>query len=223
MLRYTLWLPGWLAICIVFLVAVSIPTGQVPIFMGVPSSEVVGEIDLMTVGKWSALCSIPLLANGIILERSRQIELFSVLRVKTRKHFRLHQVKACVICTFIWAAVIFGVTACQLKKRMAVEIFILLLPNLLLWNGIGLVFYALSKKASWSLSMPLALVAGSCLIGAHIPSWLPYVPSTWGMLSQTVQYGARGNCLLMPLASSLSATISYLLFIFYEENEDGNH
>lgn len=223
MLRYILWFPGWLTICTVLAVVFSLPVRQESIFLGIPPAEVIGEIDLMQVGKWTALCSVPLLANGVILERSHQIELFSVLRVKKRLFLRGREVYACVACTFAWAVGVFGVSAWQLGSSKAIRIFFLLLPNLLLWDGISLVSYALCKRTAWSGGISLALIGGSCLIGVHLPSWMRYLPSTWGMLSQTGPYNALGSLPLMSAASSLSAIVCYFVFIIYEGNENGNH
>lgn len=223
MLRYILWFPGWLTICAVLSVMFSLPVGQETIFMGIPPVILIGEVDLMQVGKWTALCGVPLLANGVILERSRQIELFSVLRVKKCLFLRAREVYACVACTFAWAVGVFGASAWQLGGSKAIRIFILLLPNLLLWDGVGLASYALCKKTTWSGGISLALIGGSCLIGVHLPSWIPYLPSTWGMLSQTGPYNALGSLPVMSVASSLSAVVCYFVFIIHKENENGNH
>lgn len=218
MLRYVLCFPKWLVICMVLSIVLSFPVGQDVIFMGIPPADIAGEIDLIQVGKWVALCCIPLLANGVILEHSKQIELFSLLRVKRRLSLRLQEVYACIICTIAWAVAIFCVAAWQLGNDKAVKIIILLLPNLMMWSGVGLVCYALSKRAAWSADIALTLLGGSCLIGTRFPTWMPYLPCAWGMLSQTVAYGTLGSTPFMSVASSLSAAVCYLIFIIFEEN-----
>lgn len=82
MFRDVLCLPKWLLICLALAMAFSFPLRQEAIFEGISPAEMGSEIDLTQVGKWTALCGIPLLANGVILERSCKIELFSRLRVK---------------------------------------------------------------------------------------------------------------------------------------------
>lgn len=221
MLRYILCLPKWLLICLALAIAFSFPLRQEAIFEGISPAEVAGEIDLTQVGKWTALCGIPLLANGVILERSRRIELFSRLRVK-KIRLRLRVVGVCVTCVVVWAVCIFGAAVWRLGSGKGLESFRLLLPNLLLWSAVGLVSYALSKRATWSGCVPIALISGSCLIGLHFSQWLPYLPSTWGMLSLAVFCGGYGGLSFMSAASLLSATVCYLIYIIYEENQNGN-
>ncbi len=221
MLRYLLCLPKWLLICLALAIAFSFPLRQEAIFEGIPPAEVAGEIDLTQVGKWTALCSIPLLANGVILERNRRIELFSSLRVK-KLHLRLRVVGVCMTCVVVWAVCIFGVAVWRLGCRKGLESFQLLFPNLLLWSAVGLVSYAWSQKATWSGCVPIALISGSCLIGLHFSQWLPYLPSTWGMLSLAVFCGEYGGLPFMSAASLISAAVCYLIYIIYEEDQNGN-
>lgn len=221
MLRYILCLPKWLLICLALAIAFSFPLGQAAIFEGISPAEVAGEIDLAQVGKWTALCSIPLLANGVILERSRRIELFSRLRAR-KLRLRLRVVGACVACVVAWTICIFGAAAWRLGIGKGLESIQLLLPNLLLWSAIGLVSYAWSKGATWSGCIPIALIGSSCLLGLHLPHWLPYLPSTWGMLSLVTSCTEYGGALFMSVSSLMLATICNFIYIIYEVNQNGN-
>lgn len=217
MLRYVLHLPGWLLLCTVLAIAFSFPLEQESIFEGIPPAEMAGEIDLVQLGKWIALCSIPLLANGVILERSRQVELFSSLRARKWK-LRLREVSASATCTVVWAICIFATAIWRLGNEKSLEFLQLFLPNLLLWSAASFTSYSLSKKATWSGCVPIALVGGSCLIGFYFPQCLPYLPSTWGMLSLAAFCDRYGGLMFMSVASLISAVACYLIYIIYEEN-----
>lgn len=221
MLKYVLHLPKWLLICLTLAIAFSFPLNQEAIFVGISPAEVSGEIDLIQVGKWTALCSSPLLANGVILERSSRIELFTRLRVK-KWRLRLREVGACVTCVVVWAVCVFGVSVWRIGSLKGLEFLLLYLSNLLLWSAVGLISYSWSKRAAWSSCIPIVLISGSCLIGLHFPRWLPYIPSTWGMLSLAICCGSYGGLPFMSVASLLSATMCYLIYIIYEENQNGN-
>lgn len=221
MLGYILCLPKWLLICLVLAIAFSFPLSQEAIFEGIPLAELTGEINLTLVGKWTALCGIPLLANGVILERSRQVELFSRMRVK-KCRLQLRVVVACVTCVVVWAVCVFIATVWRLGSGKGLPSFQLLLPNLLLWDAIGLVSYAWNQRATWSGCVSIALISGSCLIGLRFPQWLPYLPSTWGMLSLAIVCDEYGGLPFMSTASLILAAVCYFIYIVYEENQNGN-
>lgn len=136
---------------------------------------------------------------------------------------RLRVVGACVTCVLVWATCIFGAAVWRLGSRKGVESLRLLLPNLLLWSAVGLVSYAWSKRATWSGCIPIVLIGSSCLIGLHFPHCLPYLPSTWGMLSLASFCAKCGGVLFMSVSSLISTTVCYLIYIIYEENENGNN
>ena len=219
MLRYMLCLPKWLLICVVLAIAFSFPPEQRAIFEGISIAALEGELDLLQIGKWTALCSIPLLADGVIWERSRQIELFCRVRVN-KAQLRLGIVSTCAFCATVWAICICGTAVWRLGVKNGIQFFLLFLPNQLLWSAVGLVGYTRSKKAAWSSCIPIALIGGFCLIGSYFPKLLPYLPSTWGMLS--IALPCKGLW-TMPFASFLSAIVFYLVFIIYEEKQNGNY
>lgn len=207
--------PGWLAGCAALAAVLALPLGQEVIFSGIPLSQLMGVPDLLQVGKWTALCCIPLMASGVILERSRQIGLFSLLRVKKRSILRRREALACGACTAGWAGGVFLVAVWRLGLAQAGEILALLLPNLLLWSGVGLVSDALTRRAAWSGVVPLALLGGCCILEGRFPALAPFLPSTWGMTCQATPG--------MALASLAGAGVCYFIFIRYEEGNYGTH
>lgn len=217
MLKYIIRIPVVIMLYIFFLVILSLPNDGNAIFTGLPPSQIAGEINQMMLGKWMCVICPPLLVNGLLLERSQKIEIFSLLRMEKLVHSRLRILGSCFILTLLWAIGIFGASVLCFDIKTATQILILLAPNLLLWTSVGLSSCILTDRAVWSGILPLAGLGTSCLLGAYFPAWLRYLPSTWGMRCYFV---GLGDSLLMcaaVLLSLLFTAICSMLFVFYKK------
>lgn len=217
MLKYIIRIRVVITLYIFFVVILSQPNDGNVIFTGLPPSQIAGEINQMLLGKWMCVICPPLLVNGFLLERSQKIEIFSLLRMEKLVHSQLRIIGSCFILTLLWAIGAFGASVLCFDIKTATQILILLTPNLLLWASVGLLSYILTDRAVWAGILPLAGLGTSCLLGAYFPAWLPYLPSTWGMLCYSVGLGGPCQMYAMVFLSLLFTAICSMLFVFYKE------
>lgn len=211
-LKYTCNLP---VVMIVYFILLIVLFQDPAAFQGLPNSGVAGEVDDTRLGKWLVIICVPLLVNGVILERCQKIELFTMLR--TNSNMQLYILGACLVPTILWTVCQFPFLLWHFDVAVATEIWSLETPNTLMWNAAGLLSYALTRKAAWCGFVPLAVLGSSCLLGCRVPKWLPFLPSTWGMFCHSTFSGGVCQAPLIIGLSLGSAFVCWMLFVIYKE------
>lgn len=154
----------------------------VPVVFGLPGDFAQGGLDTLVFGKWMLLLCVPVLVDGIVLERGRQIEIFSKLRMKNRQDFTRAIWLACMAMSLIWSSFLTIGTALEFGIGKALALFPLLASNLYFWTALQVTLYVYSRKASWIGWAPVLLSGVSCLGSLYVPGVFWGMPSVWGML-----------------------------------------
>ncbi len=153
----------------------------VSVVLGLPQNFMEGGLDALVFGKWMLILGIPLLINGIILERGKQIEIFFTLRMRKRKCFPQWILAVCLITGILWGVTLTIGIGCRLGADMAVKVSPLLLSNLFMWEVIQITLYFYYQKAAWSGWVTFLLNGGGGLLGLYIRPLSRFIPSFWGM------------------------------------------
>lgn len=157
----------------------------VSVILGLPWDFVEGGLDSLVFGKWMLIMGVPILINGMILERAKQVEIFFTLRMRKRKRFQQWILAACLVAGIIWGVILTIGIWCNLGVNMAVKVSPLLFSNLFMWEVIQIILYFYCQKAAWSGWITFLLNGGGGLLGLYIPLLSRYIPSFWGMLCRS--------------------------------------
>lgn len=85
----------------------------------------------------------------------------------------------------VWVAVLAVGVMWLADAKTALLLIPVACSNVLLWEAMQVMIYFCFQKAFWSGAAVLLLHGGSCLVGLHMRSVFPYMPSAWGMLCQS--------------------------------------
>ncbi len=151
------------------------------VLLGLPWDFTDGGLDPFVYGKWLMITIIPVLVNGIILERGKQIEIFFTLRMRKRGSFQLWMLSACSCTAILWGVVLTLGVLFIYEADTAVMTCPLLISNLLLWSVIQITLYFMFHHAVWSGWVTFLLNAGGGFLGLYIRPLSRFIPSFWGM------------------------------------------
>lgn len=197
-------------------------THDIRVVFGLPPDFADGGMDTLVFGKWLLITEVPLLVNGLILERGSQIELFSRIRLKKKTGFRSKLTLSCMKYGVLWAAVLTVGATGFTDIKTASFLFPLTLSNLFLWEAVQVMIYFCFKKAFWSGAAILLFNGGSCVAGLYLRSIQSYMPAFWGMLCRSSQWsessGLPMNYFYM-IAANLAVTAVCIIFTSQKEEE----
>lgn len=213
-------LPYGMGCCGMILVCILMPAHGSYVIFGMPQNQMALGIDYFIFSRWMLMMSAPILINGYFLEQGSKVELFTVLRIKKRKYYRMYLLLACCVFSFVWTCVITAGAARIADLFTAVQLFGVLLPNLFLWTGVQYVAYVFLKGAAWSGILTIVLIGGSCLLGEFMPQLYPFFPSSWGMLYRSAGYVSGGLRITEMTIRSLVFIVVCLVTIFANSKED---
>lgn len=178
-------LPGVLFYYIIMAACILPEIHGIRVVFGLPLQFMDGGMDAVVFGKWLLVAEVPILVNGMVLERGSQIELFSRIRLKKTNRFRIKLLVSCVIFGSIWVAVLAAGVMWLIDVKTALSLIPVAISSVFMWEAMQVMIYFCFKKAFWSGAAVLLVNGGSCLVGLHMKSVFQYMPAAWGMLSRS--------------------------------------
>lgn len=200
--KITRW-PVVAAFYVLVLYCVSTPVHGTYVFLGITPAAVRGDVDYIAFSRWLLMMSAPVLVNGYFLDRSKQIEIFTCLRMKSMSKMSFCLLGGCAINSTLWVFALCIAALFKIEINNITYLISVLWPNFLIWMLIATIVYFLCNKAAWSGVIVIAVIGGSFLVGEHIPMLCKYVPSTWGMLCRSVLYQDAGYSLTYMITVNL--------------------
>lgn len=216
-------LPGMLFYYLIMSVYILPEIHGIQVVFGLPSQFMEGGMDGVAFGKWLLVVGVPILVNGLILERGSQIELFSRLRMKKRNSFRIKMLAFCVVSGVIWSSVLSVGVMWMTDVKTALLSFMITVCNMLMWETVQVMLYDCFKKAFWSGAAILLLNGGSCLVGLYRKSVFQYMPAAWGMFCRSSSWPESTdgsiNYIAM-IAASVGVAVLCILITMKREGEE---
>lgn len=181
-------------------------------FLGLPYHPEEVAINYILLEKWLLIYCVPLLVNGFLLEQFKQVELFSILRMKRTKTLRTAIFAVCAMVTVIWSAFIGVGSLLFLPATDAIAVFFVLGANLLLWLSVQFLAFYICNKQAWSGVFVLCALIGMTLLGEYQPSVSHLFPSTWGMATRSTIVVSAGIRPIFMILASIGCTAIFGYF-----------
>ena len=165
----------------------------ISVVLGLPYDFFSSGMDYMVFGRWLLVTAIPILVNGLLLERGSRIGVFIKIRGRQREDFCRKTAAACIENHAVWCCFLTLCLAFTKGIFTAAEAFLPLQTNALLWESILAVLYYRGKASASSGWITILILGIFCLVGLHVPSLSHLLPPFWGMLCRNsgTQYGTR--------------------------------
>lgn len=205
--------------CFVCIIAtVLLHTGNHFPALGIPFAQIQGEIDYRVLVRWLAMMTIPLLLNGYFLSRCKQVELLSLIHLKSIRKWMAFKMMGCVVTTFAYTIILLIPTFILFNASMAIKAFSLLLFNNFLWMFVQIIMDETILLPSASSIWVAAILCFSFVLGEHFEEIACYLPSTWGMLcraSFSTKFLSAGGWFFL---ANLALNLLLCLLSFYSQH-----
>lgn len=205
------------------LLCVLLPQPNFEILLGMPQSDVAGDIDYLLFARWIILMTIPLIVNGVIMERSTKIELLSTIRYRSRRSFRESVLIACWFNTIIWVLVYILLAAVFIHGTSILSFSLVTASGFLMWATVGFALFYITGRKSWSGVILIFLIGGTYLLGERSPELAKFMPGMWIMTCRTTVCQKTGFAAIYFIAMNLLITAVSGVLLFRKGGKYGNN
>lgn len=201
-------LTGIIYLCIAFMCVFN-NVVYTDVLYGMENAESISEINLKVLAEWILILFLPHIMNGIILERCNAIQIYSYVRTRSMALYYRNVHLICLMNSLLWGIILSSVHLCY-DRKYSRELFIVLIPHIIMWTSVMLFSYFITKKATISFVFaPLICVAS---IGAACGNerLSNFSISSIGMLTKGNIFNDNG---LSPVSQAVINVVISLVFI----------
>lgn len=210
----TIYLPNWKIIAIYFLIIIlfQILKGNILVAFIGPSNTL--GIRSSVFARWSTIIYTPILATCSVLQRASFLEKEMAIRLK---HSWIIMVFTCCFCIcLVWN---FWIILCSFFLMNSIfKICILnlvLFTNTLFWTFLFTFLSHVIAKKSCAPAIIIALHFTSFFLGSCFQKTEKFMPSMWGALARSKEYGGGVSAKYMIIANIAGIIIIFFLFWIY--------
>lgn len=192
------------------------------IIYGLPRSEVLGIINVVSFSKWAIMMALPIVLNITYLNKLQTVMVFIQLRLRKSYYYSLLQIYGCALNALLWSVILLVISGIKTSASFSMLIVPVIVGNQFLWATVCILIFNAVKAPSISGPVVIGLISFVYFLGEYYPKIERFIPTSWGMVCRSSLFTAAGISIIFMILCNWLFSLLGVSFILITHRQRGD-